>query len=211
LDREDFRMANTPIFTIGHSTHPLEDFVILLRQHRIEFVIDVRSTPYSRRMPQFNKENLQLELRDRAIRYAHMPNEFGARRTEAELYGAERRVDFGRVRDTDIFRRGVERLKHGAAQGCRIALMCSEADPFDCHRFSMISYQLAKEGLRIKHILRNGALIDNSALEERLREHYKFTSQADMFNSEESEAKQIEQAYRLRGEEIAYSTAGEGA
>jgi hypothetical protein len=65
--------------------------------------------------------------------------------------------------------------------------------------------------LQIKHILRNGALIDNSALEERLREHYKFTSQADMFNSEESEAKQIEQAYRLRGEEIAYSTAGEGA
>jgi uncharacterized protein (DUF488 family) len=197
--------SDTPIFTIGHSTHPVEAFTDLLLRNRIGYVIDVRSAPYSRRMPQFNREPLSAWLRRHSIQYAHMPEEFGARRTDPTLLDSAQRVDFDRVRDRPEFRRGVERLKRGVGHGHRIALMCAEADPFDCHRFSMISYQLVREGIQVQHILRDGSVIDNVELEERLRQEYGLTGQTDLFDTGTSPALQLEDAYRQRGREVAYT------
>jgi uncharacterized protein (DUF488 family) len=198
-------MSGTPIFTIGHSTHTVEAFTDLLARHRIGYVIDVRSAPYSRRVPEFNREPLSAWLRRHSIHYAHMPAEFGARKLDPKLLDAEQRVDFDRVRETPEFRRGIERLKRGAAQGHRIALMCAEADPFDCHRFSMISFQLAREGVAVQHILRDGTVIDNAELEERLREEYGLTGQTDLFVGDSTPEAQLEEAYRRRGRHVAYS------
>ena len=199
-------MPDTPIFTIGHSTQSLEQFTELLQRYDIEFVIDVRSTPYSGRVPHFNKEPLAAWLRRHQIRYTHMPEEFGARKLDRELLDAEQRVDFDRVRATAEFRSGVDRLKRGAAQGHRIALMCAEADPYDCHRFSMIAFQLVREGLAVQHILRDGRAIDNSQLEQRLRDEYGVTAQADMIGPPPTDAAQLEEVYRRRGREVAYSS-----
>lgn len=194
------------IFTIGHSTHSIEDFLGLLRQHRIDCVIDVRSTPYSRRVPHFNRERLQAILRADGILYAHMPEEFGARKNNPELLDPDKKVNFDRVRETKVFRAGIERIKRGAEQGYRIALMCSEADPFDCHRFSMITYQLVKEGLTVQHILRNGQVLDNSVLERRLLQHY--CAQSEQQGLFDSGRLQVDDAYRLRGREVAFSANG---
>jgi uncharacterized protein (DUF488 family) len=126
----------------------------------------VRSAPYSRWVPHFNKEPLSAWLRRHDIRYAHMPDEFRARKLDPALLDAEQRVDFDRVRATPEFRSGVDRLKRGSAQGHRIALMCAEADPYDCHRLSLISYQLVREGFAVQHILKDGAVIDDAQLDQ---------------------------------------------
>ena len=199
-------MIDPPVFTIGHSTQSLEQFTELLQRHRMEVVIDVRSAPYSRWVPHFNKEPLAAWLRRHQIRYTHMPDEFGARKVDPALLDAERRVDFDRVRTTPEFRSGIARLKRGVAQGHRIVLMCAEADPYDCHRFSMIAYQLVREGIAVQHILRDGTTVDNRELEQRLREEFGITAQAEMFGPPQTGASQLEEAYRKRGREVAYTT-----
>jgi len=101
----------------------------------------------------------------------------------------------------------MKRIKSGLAQGHRIALMCAEADPFDCHRFAMISYQLVREQIEVKHILKDGRLIDNTELERRLEHEYGISIQAEIFCAPETREAQLENAYRLRSRDMAYSPA----
>jgi uncharacterized protein (DUF488 family) len=99
----------------------------------------------------------------------------------------------------------VQRLEKALELGYRVALMCSEANPFDCHRFSMISYQLVKEDLQVHHILQDGKLVDNNELEEwLLKKYYRKLPQSTLFETVTREM-QIEAAYRLRGKDIAFS------
>ncbi|NJD01142.1 MAG: DUF488 domain-containing protein [Ruminiclostridium sp.] len=165
-------MENTS-FTIGHSTQAVDDFVKLLKKHKIKYLIDIRSTPYSKFASQFNSENLKLALKTYDIIYGYMGNELGARYKDPSLLFPDGRVDFKKVRSTDNFKKGIERVVQGAVQGFRIALMCSEKDPFECHRFCLVSYALAEQGLKVLHILQDGSLIANEALEDRLLDKYR--------------------------------------
>lgn len=193
------------VFTVGHSTHEVEYFINLLNKHGINCLIDVRSAPYSRIAPQFNKEPLNSSLKGNNILYTHFEKEFGARHTKPSLLDENGSVDFDKVRESPEFKQGVERLKKALALGYNVAIMCSEANPFDCHRFSMISYQLVKEDLQVLHILPDGALIDNKELENRLLEkYYKKLPQTTLFETVTREM-QLEVAYRLRGKDIAFS------
>ncbi len=199
-------MADKTVFTIGHSTHEIEYFIDLLNKFDINCVIDVRSSPYSRIAPQFNKPALNSTLRENNIIYMHFEKEFGARHTKPSLLDEDGNVDFDKVRETDEFKQGVQRLKNGLDRGYKIALMCSEANPFDCHRFSMISYQLVREGMYVNHILQNGNSIDNSELEDWLlkKYHRQLLPQSTFFEVVTRET-QIEDAYRLRGKDVAFS------
>ncbi len=198
-------MPDKTIFTVGHSTHSLEHFLGLLDKLRINCVVDVRSSPYSRIAPQFNKDLLNSTLKSNNIIYMHFEKEFGARHTRPSLLNEEGKVDFAKVRESEPFKQGVQRLKNGLDLGYKVTLMCSEGNPFDCHRFSMISYQLVKEGLQIKHILQNGDCVENSELEEQLLEKYhKKLPQSTLFETVTREM-QIETAYALRGKDVAYS------
>ena len=193
-------MPKQRIFTIGHSTHDIDKFIEFLKKQKVNCLIDVRSQPYSRIAPQFNKDRLSSNLKSHGILYAHFAREFGARHTKPSLFDPDNKVDFDKVRDSSGFKQGVKRLKQGLDLGHTIALMCSEANPFDCHRFSMISYQLRKE-LEVSHILKDGNLVDNSVLENELLE--KYNKKLDpLFDTEDQ---QIEKAYRMRGKDIAYS------
>src|SRR5689334_2499642 len=98
------------IYTIGHSNHPIDRFIALLRQHGIEAVADVRSTPYSRFNPQFRKEKLQAALASAGIRYVFLGEELGARSKDPECYDEGGRVSYTRLASTDLFRRGIDRL-----------------------------------------------------------------------------------------------------
>ena len=163
-------MTKQKVYTIGHSNHTFDLFLDLLKSFSITCIVDVRSVPASAYSPQFNKETLQNALKWNNIVYMHFGDEFGARHTNPELLDNFGKVDFKKVRATQKFLSGVERLKNGLEKGYNISLMCSEAEPFDCHRFAMISYYLVRNGFEVEHILKDKSLIKNSELEKIYKE-----------------------------------------
>lgn len=184
------------IYTIGHSTHTIEDFIKLLVNNGINSIADVRSSPYSKYSPQFNRDALKLELEKKGIKYVFMGDELGARRSEPGVIEPDGKVNFDKVRKLDAFIKGIERLKTGVEKGFKIAIMCSEKDPFECHRFSLVCYSLKKQGLQIEHILEDGSTLDNNELEKRL-----LGKVPDMFKTKEQE---IEEGYKAIESKIAF-------
>src|SRR5262245_37384151 len=120
------------IWTVGHSNHTLEHFVDLLRTHAIEVVADVRSTPFSKRHPHFNRERLKAALAGATIDYTFLGAELGARSPDRSCYDADGRVVYERLARTDAFKAGLDRAIDEAATR-RVAIMCAEKDPLSCH------------------------------------------------------------------------------
>ena len=158
--------AQEVLFTIGHSTHPLKFFLELLRKHEVSAVADVRSAPYSRYCPQFNKEALAQRLREHGIKYVFLGRELGARSDDPSCY-LNGRVQYSRLARKQAFREGIERLKKGASD-YRIALMCAEGEPLECHRTLLISQELDREDLKVEHIHADGHLEPHREAMERL-------------------------------------------
>lgn len=194
------------IYTVGHSTHQIEYFLELLKAYSITCLIDVRSVAASSYNPQYNKEPFSNFLKNNGITYFHFAEEFGARHTDPDLLDDDGKVDFEKVRKSWLFKNGVERVWLGLDKGFVIALMCSEGEPFDCHRFSMISIALEKDGFDVQHILKDKTLKSNDELEKQLLKKYdKKIPKPDMFQPNITIEDQIKAAYRLRNKEIAYS------
>ena len=200
-------MENKPIiYTIGHSTHQLDYFLELLKKYGVTCLIDVRSVAASSYNPQYNKEPLTNFLKRNGIQYLHFAEEFGARHTDPDLLDDEGKVDFAKVRKSWAFKNGVERIWQGLDKGFVISLMCSESEPFDCHRFSMVSIALDKDGFDVKHILKDKTLKTNADLENQLLKKYdKKLPKPDMFNPNVTLYDQLKEAYRMRNKEIAFS------
>lgn len=199
-------MSDRRIFTVGHSTHTLENFLALLQSQSINCVVDVRSVAASKFNPQFNKDEISCFLKENGIVYMHLPKSFGARHNDPTLLDEEGKVDFRKVIKTDDFLTGVNRLEVGISKGFIIALMCSESEPFDCHRFSMISYALEMRGIKVDHILKNKTIMSNTRLEYRLIAKYeKQLPVPDIFNPTINSERVLAQAYRLRNRDVAYS------
>ncbi len=199
-------MEKPKIYTVGHSTHQLEFFLELLKEFDINCLVDVRSVAASTYNPQYNKEPLMNFLKFNGVTYLHFANEFGARYNDPDLLDEDGKVDFEKVRKSWNFKNGVERLWQGVNKGLRIALMCSESEPFDCHRFSMVSIALEKDGFQVMHILKDKTLKSNDQLESQLLKKYeKKLPKPDIFNPNVSLDDQLKMAYRLRNKEIAFS------
>lgn len=199
---------NKILYTIGHSKHEIEFFINLLNLYEINCLIDVRSTPYSRIAPQYNKENLSVILKLKKINYLHFPKEFGARQTDLAFLDLEGKVDYSRLRETPEFREGVRRVLEGLEKNFKIVLMCSEANPFDCHRFVMIAYHFVRENILVKHIMKDGLLVDNVDLEKELLKKYsKILPSNDLFTNNVTDQLRLELAYRLRNRDIAFTAA----
>lgn len=193
-------------FTIGHSTHEIDSFINLLQLNGVEWLVDVRSIPYSQHNPQYNKENLKTDLGKSHISYVHMGNLLGARHSNPNLYFDDKEmVDFKKVRDSDGFKHGIDKIVNGVSKGFNICLMCSEKDPFDCHRFVLISYALEKKGVTVKHILENGDVITNQVLEERMLLKYKIEyGKATLFEMGKTREEAVEEGYEKRNHDIGY-------
>ena len=189
----------TALYTIGHSNYDMERFLELLLQHGIEAVCDVRSHPYSQYCPQFNREPLEVSLRQAGIRYAFFGKEFGARTDDVSCY-RDGRVDYTRLAGTESFQSGVRRLKR-AMETLTVALMCAEKDPLICHRTILVSRRLRPETDDIRHILETGEIETQQEAEYRLLQTLKIVY-PDLFHTEQE---LIEQAYDLQGEKIAYT------
>lgn len=198
---------NLKCFTIGHSSHPPEKLISLLTVHNVKILVDVRSSPYSQYVPQFNRELLELDLKNCGIRYVFLGDGLGARHANSSLYFQEKAVpDFRLVRKTELFQRDLRELLNVIKQGDNASLMCAEKDPFDCHRFVLVSYALRKEGVTVLHILEDGSLITNDQLEERLIAKYKINyQQGDLFSKQLTREDAVEEGYVLRNKDIGYA------
>lgn len=145
------------LFTIGHSNHPLQRFVELLVRHGIQLVCDVRSTPYSRFNPQFNRERLRASLEASGIAYLYLGDSLGGKPREPG-YPADDAARFALIAEGDRFRAGVEQLLR-ESRTHRTAVMCAEKDPARCHRGLLICPNLPPE-VSVRHILADGSLAD---------------------------------------------------
>lgn len=189
---------NSDIFTIGHSTQSSTQFLQRLKRHAITAVADVRSAPYSRHNPQFNREELRNTLKAEGIRYVFLGKELGARSDDECCYVNDK-VQYRLLAQTNLFRAGIARVVEGA-ESFRIALMCAEKDPLDCHRTILVARELVKLGRNVKHILADGSLETHSHAMSRLINQLGFSGQ-DMFRSAEET---INEAYDKQADRIAY-------
>lgn len=188
------------VFTIGHSTHPQERFIALLHQHGITALCDVRSKPYSRVNPQFNREELRQSLRACGIVYVFLGKELGARSEDPACY-VQGRVQYDRLAHTELFRYGLERVQEGMKK-YRLALMCAEKEPLECHRTILVARHLAALGLDVRHIHADGRLESHADALSRLARMLNLPEH-DMFRSREE---LLEDAYRRQEERIAYES-----
>jgi uncharacterized protein (DUF488 family) len=187
------------IFTVGHSNHTIEKFLALLLQHEITAIADVRSVPYSRRNPQFNSKALAAVLNAHGIAYVSLGNELGARSEDPACYDKDGRVQYRLLAETPLFNQGIERVLTGANRH-RIALMCAEKEPLDCHRTLLVSRALERKGAAITHILADGVLETNIAAMSRLVKKAGL-EKGDLFSDQ---AGLIDAACAIREQKIAY-------
>lgn len=189
---------NGIIYTIGHSTHSIVRFIALLRQHSVTALCDVRSRPYSRMNPQFNREPLKKDLREAGIKYVFLGEELGGRSEDNSCY-RNGQVQYDLLARTALFRRGIDRIKDGARE-YRVALMCAEREPLECHRTILVARRLFEEGEPVMHVHADGHVEEHSQAIERLITMLRVPT-ADMFRSHDAA---VSDAYEHQAEQIAY-------
>jgi uncharacterized protein (DUF488 family) len=155
--------SSPAIWTIGHSNHTFEHLVELLQAQGVEFVVDVRSYPHSRIAPQFNREELDVALRSAGMRYLFLGQELGGRPSREEQYDEHGRARYDLMAEQPAFQEAVQRLLSGCREH-RVALLCSEGQPHECHRRLLVGKVLADRGVQLRHILPNGVVQQENAV-----------------------------------------------
>jgi uncharacterized protein (DUF488 family) len=185
--------------TIGHSSHTQERFIALLRGAGVTAIADVRTAPYSRRHPQFNRETLRATLQSERIAYVYLGRELGGRPSAPEFYSAGV-ADYEKMAQAGEFGAGLDRVIEGARK-YRVALMCSEREPLQCHRCLLVSRALTQRGVRVSHILDDGGIASHAEIEEKLLEIASRNS-ADLFASR---SERLATAYREYARKVAFA------
>jgi uncharacterized protein (DUF488 family) len=188
------------VFTIGHSNHAAEVFRGLLLRHGIEEVMDVRSSPHSRYNPQFNRRALKAALVETGVGYVFMGAELGGRPAAPSCYDGEGRVQYDRLAETDAFRAGIRQVIQRAGER-RLALMCSEKEPLDCHRTLLVARALDGAGVAVAHILADGALEPHERTMDRLLAAWDLHPDGDLFRRREE---LVAHAIALQARRVAY-------
>jgi uncharacterized protein (DUF488 family) len=191
------------LFSIGHSNIPAERFIGLVRHAGVNAIVDVRSTPFSRRFPWFSGKNLAATLTQHGMTYLAYGDALGGRPRDTALY-RDGVADYEAMARQPDFQMGLDRLLADAARS-RVCLMCAEREPLDCHRCLLVARSLAERGLTIGHILHDGTVEPHAATELRL---LALTGASDdLFVTGQDE--RLAAAYRRRARAVAYrATAG---
>jgi len=173
-----------PIRTIGHSNHPIERFIDLLKAAGVAVVIDVRSTPWSRRFPQFGRERLAQSLAAAGIGYRHEGEALGGKPDDGAGYDdLAARPAFGAALDRLVAAAGTQAL----------CLMCAEKEPLDCHRTVLVARRLAERGVTVEHLLADGGRRNHAVIEDAL-----LGPGDDLFAAAAPRAERLAEAWRLR-------------
>lgn len=147
------------LLTIGHSNHSAEHFADLLREHRVEVLVDVRSWPHSRYVEWADRSRLPALVEGSGAKYLFLGEQLGGRPKGEEFYDGEGHVLYGRVAASKGFRAAIDRLERGIRR-CRVAIMCSEEDPTECHRRLLVSKVILDDGIAVSHIRGDGRCED---------------------------------------------------
>jgi uncharacterized protein (DUF488 family) len=160
-----------PLLTFGYGSRSKEEVFVLLRRHRVDYVVDVRSVPWSRYRPDFSQDRLAASLRYNGVRYVFMGDELGGRPESPACYDGDGRVDYRACALQPAFRKGVQRLRNAWEAGHSVVLMCSEGRPEDCHRTKLVATALVEAGVNVRHIDECGELRTHEEVLDRLRGH----------------------------------------
>ena len=188
------------VLTVGHSNRSIDEFLTVLRANHVTAIADVRSTPFSRMYPHFDRTSLSESLRAQGIVYSFLGFELGGRPRDLAIY-EKGRAAYKRIAETDTFQQGIQRVLRGARQ-YRLALLCSEKDPLECHRGLLIAPQLERNGAAIAHILDSASVEKHNQTVERLLARFGLDQQQLFVGSNSSV---IEEAYARQEHRVAYS------
>lgn len=166
------------IFSIGHGGRSLDALAQQLRRLDVPYLIDVRSSPYSRYQPEFSREPLSRLLALQQIRYVFMGDLLGGRPDDPDCYDDEGKVDYQRCRTKPFFQRGIERLLTAYTKAMHVCLLCSEGKPWECHRSKLIGWALEEQGVHVEHVLPDGSLRSQEQVIEQLT-----AGQGELFGS----------------------------
>ncbi|MEU5231364.1 DUF488 domain-containing protein [Streptomyces anulatus] len=191
-------MTSHTVFTVGHSTHSSSGFLSLLQKHGITAVADVRSMPVSRFTPHFNRRAVERLLSDVGIKYVFLGKELGARTEDLNCY-VEGRVRYDLLARTSDFASGIKRLRNGSRSE-RIAVMCTEQEPLDCHRCVLVARVLEGDGINVEHIHGDGHVEDHASAMRRLMAIFGL-DQEDLFRTS---AERLQEALDRQEQRIAY-------
>lgn len=188
----------TDVYTLGHSTHSVEKFVDLLVRHGLTAIADVRSRPFSRMNPQFNRDALSTALKAQGIAYSFLGKELGARPSDPACY-VHGRASYELIARTALFQAGIDRVLDGSKR-YRVALVCAEKDPMTCHRAMLVCRHLVRRELGAKHILANGEIEEHNDALRRVASEVG-VSFTDLFRNP---TEILEEVYARRISEIEY-------
>ena len=174
------------IFSIGHGARRLEAFISLLKKYHIKYVIDVRSKPRSRFHPHFNREALNLHLKEVGIRYVFMGEQLGGIPKDEQCYDEDGRVDYEKIKNKAFFQEGIDRIKTAHSKNLKVVCMCSELSPCDCHRSKLIGDYLQSLGIEMQHINKKG---DLSSQNDVMKEVLGSNGELDLFSGETKKLK----------------------
>lgn len=181
---------NSPAFSlysIGYATKPIDVFIQQLKRYEIDAIADVRSVPYSKAFHDYHREPLAATLKQYRIHYVYLGEELGPRSKDDNHYDECGQVQFDRLMESPLYLHGVKRLKQGVSKGLKIALMCAEKDPADCHRSLLIGYHLQRQlAVNLAHITHAGELEMQDSMESRMAEVHGLTT--DLFSTPEEQA-----------------------
>lgn len=188
------------VFTIGHSNHALADFLALLQRHAVTMVADVRSAPYSRFNPHFNRETLGGDLAEAGIGYVYFGRELGGRSADPSCF-EDGRIRYDLVAETPQFREGLGRLTTTMEEE-RVALMCAEKEPLHCHRTLLVGQALDAKGACVTHIHADGRLERHTATMDRLLHAFGLNAEDDLLGQPRSAL--VELAIRQQTAHVGY-------
>ena len=189
------------IYSIGYAGRTIEDFTSILKKYEIDVLVDVRSSPWSRYTPDYTSESLKKILKSNDITYLWLGDMLGGRPKEQDVY-KDGNVVFSLVMKLPSFEKGIERLLEGTRK-YRIALMCAEKDPLNCHRFALVSRALVEKKAQVYHILYDGAEETHEQAMERLLK-MEGLEEADLFMDTKD---RFQQAYDRQEKRISYTVA----
>ncbi len=188
------------MFTIGHSNHSLDTFLSLLGTHGVDFVADVRSAPYSRWVPHFNKTSLDAALKKAGVAYEYVGEELGGRPADPSCYDENGQVIYNMVAATGSFQDALSVVMHSAYER-RTALMCAEKEPLECHRTLLVAKALTEQGIAVEHILADGGMESYDEALDRLLDTFKLPRNGDMFRTR---GDVVAEAFTLQAKKVAY-------
>lgn len=143
---------DSSLFSIGHGNKSIDEFIEELKSFDIAYLVDVRTSPYSKWNPQFNQLALQNSMKNVGVVYVYMGDVLGGLPNDSSCY-TNGRIDYTKMANKDTFKTGLDRLIVANQKGIKLAIMCSESEPDMCHRSKLIGQELRKRNIIINHII----------------------------------------------------------